>query len=244
MGQVRSDVDQFAAQEPPPRCDIFILHRTRAARGFARESRMFRFGKCHIHGAARSLPRRRSAQEGGDLQAQILYAYQAEDTNQLANLVQTLTNQVKSGGADAALRYHLAHAQYRFGLLAGDGEAPMRRRRPLRTASSSSSRCSSKMSNRWRRSALQSACYAQAREIPAPGGGAVAIARRGAAADRAGARAAQSARAVLERHGGLRPFEARRARRTKRAFEQLQIAAQALRSVLGHPHRCAGLGTR
>src|SRR5271156_4694329 len=59
------------------------------------------------------------AQEGGDLQAQILYAYHAEDTNLLANLVQTLSTQVKSGSADAALRYHLAHAQYRFGLLLG-----------------------------------------------------------------------------------------------------------------------------
>jgi tetratricopeptide (TPR) repeat protein len=58
------------------------------------------------------------AQEGGDMQAQILYAYQAEDTNQLASLVQNLVNQVKAGGADAALRYHLAHAEYRFGLLA------------------------------------------------------------------------------------------------------------------------------
>jgi hypothetical protein len=60
-----------------------------------------------------------SAQEGGDTQAQILYAFQSEDTNLLANLVQTLSTQVKSGGADAALRYHLAHAQYRLGLLAG-----------------------------------------------------------------------------------------------------------------------------
>jgi hypothetical protein len=58
------------------------------------------------------------AQEGGDMQAQILYAYQSEDTNQLASLVQNLSNQVKAGGADAALRYHLAHAEYRFGLLA------------------------------------------------------------------------------------------------------------------------------
>jgi tetratricopeptide (TPR) repeat protein len=58
------------------------------------------------------------AQEGGDMQAQILYAYQSEDTNQLASLVQNLVNQVKAGGADAALRYHLAHAEYRFGLLA------------------------------------------------------------------------------------------------------------------------------
>jgi hypothetical protein len=58
------------------------------------------------------------AQEGGDLQAQILYAYQIEDLNELGNLVNSLGNQVKAGGADAALRYHLAHAQYRFGLLA------------------------------------------------------------------------------------------------------------------------------
>jgi hypothetical protein len=58
------------------------------------------------------------AQEGGDMQAQILYAYQSEDTNQLASLEQNLDNQVKAGGADAALRYHLAHAEYRFGLLA------------------------------------------------------------------------------------------------------------------------------
>jgi tetratricopeptide (TPR) repeat protein len=63
------------------------------------------------------------AQEGGDLQAQILYAYHAEDTNLLANLVQTLSTQVKSGGADPATRYHLAHAQYRFGLLAGERRA-------------------------------------------------------------------------------------------------------------------------
>jgi tetratricopeptide (TPR) repeat protein len=63
------------------------------------------------------------AQEGGDLQAQILYAYDAEDTNLLANLVQTLNTQVKAGGADAAVRYHLAHAQYRFGLLAGERRA-------------------------------------------------------------------------------------------------------------------------
>src|ERR1700722_7693754 len=58
------------------------------------------------------------AQEGGDLQAQILYAYQTEDIGELGNLTQRLGNEVKAGGADAALRYHLAHADYRFGLLA------------------------------------------------------------------------------------------------------------------------------
>jgi tetratricopeptide (TPR) repeat protein len=57
-------------------------------------------------------------QQGGDLQAQILYAYQAEDGNSLANLTQELTTQVKADSGDASLRYHLAHAQYRRGLLA------------------------------------------------------------------------------------------------------------------------------
>jgi tetratricopeptide (TPR) repeat protein len=58
-------------------------------------------------------------QQGGDLQAQILYAYQAEDGNSLTNLIQDLTTQVKSDAGDASLRYHLAHAEYRRGLLAG-----------------------------------------------------------------------------------------------------------------------------
>lgn len=57
------------------------------------------------------------AQEGGDTQARIDYAYQTEDGNSLANLIQNLTTQVKSDPADIALRYHLAHAQYRFGQL-------------------------------------------------------------------------------------------------------------------------------
>jgi hypothetical protein len=62
------------------------------------------------------------AQQGGDLQAQILYAYQAEDTNTLANLIQDLTTRVKADSGDSALRYHLAHAQYRQGLLAAGGK--------------------------------------------------------------------------------------------------------------------------
>jgi tetratricopeptide (TPR) repeat protein len=62
------------------------------------------------------------AQQGGDLQAQILYAYQSEDSNSLKNLVQDLTIRVKADADDPSLRYHLAHAQYRRGLLA-DGAA-------------------------------------------------------------------------------------------------------------------------
>jgi tetratricopeptide (TPR) repeat protein len=60
-----------------------------------------------------------SAQHGGDLQAQIVYAFETEDPHQLADLIQELRTQVKSGGADSSLRYHLAHAQYRFGRLVG-----------------------------------------------------------------------------------------------------------------------------
>jgi len=57
------------------------------------------------------------AQQGGDVQAQILYAYQTEDINSLRDLIQNLSAQVKSDAADISLRYHLAHAQYRFGEL-------------------------------------------------------------------------------------------------------------------------------
>jgi tetratricopeptide (TPR) repeat protein len=57
-------------------------------------------------------------QQGGDLQAQILYAYQTEDANSLANLIQELTTQIKADSGDASRRYHVAHAQYRRGLLA------------------------------------------------------------------------------------------------------------------------------
>lgn len=61
------------------------------------------------------------AQLGGDLQAQILYAYQSEDGNGLASLIQDLTTQVNAGGGDMSLKYHLAHALYRNGLLAAAG---------------------------------------------------------------------------------------------------------------------------
>ncbi len=72
------------------------------------------------------------AQEGGDLQAQILYAYQTEDSNTLANLIQDLTKQVKNDSGDAALRYHLAHAQYRVGDACAPTARLARRLRVLR----------------------------------------------------------------------------------------------------------------
>ena len=118
------------AQEPPPRCVIFGAYRTRAGVG-ARMRSVRGLGRCCRCRCAATL----GAQEGGDLQAQILYAYQTEDTNQLGNLVQRLGDQVKAGGADAALRYHLAHAEYRFGLLAERQARARRRRRHSPTAS-------------------------------------------------------------------------------------------------------------
>jgi tetratricopeptide (TPR) repeat protein len=63
------------------------------------------------------------AQEGGDTQARIDYAYQTEDGNSLANLIQNLAAQVKNDAGDTNARYHLAHAQYRFGQLAHEHNA-------------------------------------------------------------------------------------------------------------------------
>jgi hypothetical protein len=64
-----------------------------------------------------------TAQQGGDLQAQILYAYQTEDNNSLANLVKSLSTSSQADAGDASLRYHLAHAEYRRGLLAVAGHS-------------------------------------------------------------------------------------------------------------------------
>jgi hypothetical protein len=61
------------------------------------------------------------AQEGGDVQAQILYAYHTEDANSLTNLIEGMSAKLKDAPDDDALRYHLAHAQYRFGELAAAG---------------------------------------------------------------------------------------------------------------------------
>ena len=61
-----------------------------------------------------------NAQEGGDLEAQILYAYHIEDANELASMVQLLSAREQAGDTATALRYHLAHTEYRLGLLGGE----------------------------------------------------------------------------------------------------------------------------
>jgi tetratricopeptide (TPR) repeat protein len=164
------------------------------------------------------------AQEGGDLQAQILYAYQAEDTNLLANLVQTLSTQVKSGGADAATRYHLAHAQYRFGLLAGERRA--------HDADSAFADCIEQLKQVLEQDvksadalALQSACYsnlAKYRRLEA-------VLLRSRAEERLRTALALEPRnprvlylSAMEGFARFKPGTAE----NQRAFEQLQLAAQ------------------
>lgn len=68
--------------------------------------------------AALLLPLMAAGQEGGDVQAQILYAYHTEDSNTLQNLIQDLAAKLKDD-ASPALHYHLAHAHYRMGELSG-----------------------------------------------------------------------------------------------------------------------------
>jgi tetratricopeptide (TPR) repeat protein len=98
-------------------------------------------------------------QQGGDFEAQILYAFHTEDTNELASVAELLSTQQQAGGADATLRYHLAHAEYRLGLLAGE-------KRP-RNAESAFSECVDELKPNLAQDAaaveslaLQAACYA------------------------------------------------------------------------------------
>jgi tetratricopeptide (TPR) repeat protein len=57
---------------------------------------------------------------GGDLQARILYGFQTEDREQLGELRDSLSAQVRSDGGDDALRYQLAHANYRYAAIVAD----------------------------------------------------------------------------------------------------------------------------
>ncbi|MDP9083071.1 MAG: hypothetical protein M3N50_04830 [Pseudomonadota bacterium] len=104
------------------------------------------------------------AQQGGDLQAQILYAYQSEDTNSLADLIQNLHSSIATDGGDASRRYHLAHAQYRMGLAAGGSRA--------RAAESAFGDCIEVLKPLLQQDvksaetlALQSACYAKLADL-------------------------------------------------------------------------------
>ena len=102
------------------------------------------------------------AQRGGDMQAQILYAYQTEDLNRLRDLMQNLAANVAAGGHGAALRYDLAHADYRY------AELELERARRGGDAEAAAADCDRELHALLARSrdnvealALQSACDAQ-----------------------------------------------------------------------------------
>jgi tetratricopeptide (TPR) repeat protein len=168
-------------------------------------------------------------QQGGDLQARILYAFETEDINQLANLVQMLDTQLESGSRDEALRYHLAHAEYRLGLLAGDADA---RAGDARAAHAAYTACLDQLKVVLHRQAdsvealvLQSACYsALARH-----GRIVSALERTRAADslRAAARLAPRNPRVVYREAveGL-AHAAPGSPESRRALSQLQLAAE------------------
>ncbi len=67
------------------------------------------------------------AQEGGDVQAQILYAFESEDAARLRSVRDALRNEVAGGDASARDRYHLAHADYRLGELLEAGHTSQAR---------------------------------------------------------------------------------------------------------------------
>ena len=164
------------------------------------------------------------AQEGGDLQAQIEYAFQVEDRNQLTAILQTLDTQVKAGPADAALLYHVAHARYRYGLLERDKHA--------RDTEASFSDCIDVLKPNLDRDGglaeslvLQSACYsslAGLRRLEA-------VVLRSRALDRlndALKRDPHNPRAVLFSALDQLSRSKPRSADNSRAFEQLQLAAQ------------------
>jgi hypothetical protein len=180
------------------------------------------------------------AQEGGDTQAQIDYAYQTEDSNSLSNLVQNLSNRVKNDSADIALRYHLAHAQYRFGQLS--------RERHARAAESAFSDCIDELKPVIDKDVkspegmvLQSACYAGLADLKSL----EAVLLRTRAADRLKSALKlepHNPRAVLlsamqdMRHAKPGSPE------SQQGFSQLQLAAQLFEQSSGTSNDAPGWG--
>ncbi len=100
------------------------------------------------------------AQSGGDLQARIMYAYQTEDLHELGDLVQSLRIELAAGNHSAALRYDLAHADYR--------DAQLDAQLSSRSADEAASGCVKQLAALIERDprsvealALQAACYTQ-----------------------------------------------------------------------------------
>jgi hypothetical protein len=145
--QVRANIDEFSVQVLPPW--VYLDYMWRAPLQFASFLLLLCLAGTPLH-----------AQRGGDLQAQILYAFQSEDINELASLIQTLKTQQQAGTADGALRYHLAHADYRLALLSGEAHP--------RNAETALSECIDQLKplleqdgNSVEALALQSTCYSK-----------------------------------------------------------------------------------
>jgi tetratricopeptide (TPR) repeat protein len=180
------------------------------------------------------------AQEGGDTQAQIDYAYQTEDSNSLANLIQNLTNKVNNDSGDTALRYHLAHAQYRFGQLS--------RERHGRGAESAFSNCIDELKpviDKDVKSAegmvLQSACYSALADLKSL----EAVLLRTRASDRLKAALKlepRNPRAVLL--SGLQDMRHAKAGSpdSQKALSELQSAAQLFEQSSGTSNDAPGWG--
>jgi tetratricopeptide (TPR) repeat protein len=180
------------------------------------------------------------AQEGGDTQARIDYAYQIEDGNSLANLIQNLAAQVNSDAGDTNARYHLAHAQYRFGQLAHEHNA--------RAAEAAFSDCIDELKPVIEKNVksaegmvLQSACYlglADSRMLEA-------VLLRTRAAERLKSALKQEPRnpravflsAMQEMHHA-KPGSPE----SQRAFSQLQLAAQLFEQSSGTGNDAPGWG--
>jgi tetratricopeptide (TPR) repeat protein len=172
-----------------------------------------------------------NAQQGGDTQARIDYAYQTEDANGLVSVIQNLTAQVKSDGADVALRYHLAHAQYRFGQLAHE--------RHMRGAEAAFSDCIDELKpvlekNDKSAEAMvqQSACYSGLADLTTL----EAVLLRSRAADRlqvALKLAPRNPRAVLLSALQQMRHVKQGSAESQHAFSQLQLAAQLFEQAPG-----------
>jgi tetratricopeptide (TPR) repeat protein len=163
------------------------------------------------------------AQHGGDLEAQILYAAHAEDRNELESLIQTLGTQVQGGAADVSLRYDLAHAEYRLGLLEAGSAA---------AAESAFAACADELKPVLQQDvdsvealALQSACYshlARYEKLAAAMDRSRAAARLRAAAKLAPRNPRVVYLQAMESLADAQPGPAE----TQRAFVKLQLAVQ------------------
>ena len=180
------------------------------------------------------------AQEGGDTQARIDYAYQTEDINSLTNLIQNLKTRVDGDSGDIASRYHLAHAQYRFAQLA--------RERHLRGAESAYSDCIDQLKpviDQDVKSAegmvLQSACYSGLADLKSL----EAVLLRSRAADRLKSALKLEPRnpraALLSAWEGMRRAKAG-SPQSQQAFAELQSAAQLFEQSSGTSNDAPGWG--